>query len=227
MGDYRDPRYRDDSDDEYRSTTIRRYKIKPSHDDRYENVEVEDDFRSRYSGRTRDEFVEVERRPERPRSAFEPPPPPVDDRRSTAAFYERDINREYSYGDPDRGRITVYESKDSDDDKRSRHRHDDEIKVERRYEDRYEDSLGRSNVTFIEWGDAMSPLLPPDYLEVELHLTDPDGAPPADAADPDTGDEPRRILVRPRGDDWLRRFVGLSADLGPWKPSGQHPEQDS
>lgn len=138
---YRDPRYRnrdDVSDGDYSHTTVRRYKIKPGHDNRYENIEVEDDHRSRFSARARDDVLEFERRPERPRSAFAPP----DDRR--AAFYERDINREFAYGDPDRGRITVYEGKDSDqDDKRSRHtHHEDEIRVERRYEDRYEDSLG-------------------------------------------------------------------------------------
>lgn len=142
MGDiYRDPRYRDrddGSEDEYRHTTVRRYKIKPSHDGRYENIDVEDDHRSRFSGRTRDEPIEFERRSERPRSVLEA----TDDRRS--AFYEREAPKEYSYGDPDRGRIMVYESKDSDqDDKRSRHTHrDDEIRVERRYEERYEDSLG-------------------------------------------------------------------------------------
>jgi tRNA threonylcarbamoyladenosine biosynthesis protein TsaE len=74
-----------------------------------------------------------------------------------------------------------------------------------------DDVLGRRGVTFIEWADAMSPLLPPGYLEVELRL------PPVSAAEaPDGGDELRRITVRPRGHDWLRRMAGLRADLIRW-----------
>ncbi|MEX2619350.1 MAG: tRNA (adenosine(37)-N6)-threonylcarbamoyltransferase complex ATPase subunit type 1 TsaE [Egibacteraceae bacterium] len=81
----------------------------------------------------------------------------------------------------------------------------------------YEDVLAASHVTFIEWGDAMSPLLPADYLEVELSLED---LPPGSAASGAQGDvplqEPRRIVVRPHGADWARRLTDLAADLSPW-----------
>jgi tRNA threonylcarbamoyladenosine biosynthesis protein TsaE len=76
----------------------------------------------------------------------------------------------------------------------------------------YEEALDRDWVTFIEWGDAMSPLLPVDHLEVEFHLPKPDEAEPAD-----TDTEPRLLLVRAHGSDWARRMVGLAADLQPWR----------
>ncbi|MGH8902709.1 MAG: tRNA (adenosine(37)-N6)-threonylcarbamoyltransferase complex ATPase subunit type 1 TsaE [Egibacteraceae bacterium] len=41
----------------------------------------------------------------------------------------------------------------------------------------YEEALDRDWVTFIEWGDAMSPLLPVDHLEVEFRLPEPDQGP--------------------------------------------------
>lgn len=75
----------------------------------------------------------------------------------------------------------------------------------------YEEVLDRHHVTFIEWGDAMSPLLPAEHLEVELALGDL----PAAAAVM-TADEPRRIVVRPHGDDWARRVSSLAADLQRW-----------
>jgi len=73
----------------------------------------------------------------------------------------------------------------------------------------YEEVFDRTRVTFIEWGDAMSPLLPIDHLELEFHLPPPE--------DDIEGTSPgRRIVVRPRGEDWLRRFPALAADLQPW-----------
>jgi len=74
----------------------------------------------------------------------------------------------------------------------------------------YEEALDRDWVTFIEWGDAMSPLLPVDYLEVELRLPEP-GARPQD------GDDPRLLLVRAHGDDWAKRLAGLAADVQRWR----------
>jgi tRNA threonylcarbamoyladenosine biosynthesis protein TsaE len=88
----------------------------------------------------------------------------------------------------------------------------------------YEDALDGRHVTFIEWGDAISPLLPPNYLEVEFRLPDPDSRRQAPGAVERAGPGPaqgfedeRRIFVRPRGDDWVRRCVGLAADLQPWR----------
>ncbi|HUH08266.1 MAG TPA: tRNA (adenosine(37)-N6)-threonylcarbamoyltransferase complex ATPase subunit type 1 TsaE [Egibacteraceae bacterium] len=66
----------------------------------------------------------------------------------------------------------------------------------------YEEALDDGAVAFIEWGDAMSPLLPRDHLEIELRVGE--------------SDDQRRIVVRPRGDDWLRRGPGLAVDLLRW-----------
>lgn len=73
----------------------------------------------------------------------------------------------------------------------------------------YDEALEGCWVTFIEWGDAMSALLPGEHLEVELRVD-------ADPAAPVTEAEPRRIVVRPHGDDWMRRVADLTADLQPW-----------
>jgi tRNA A37 threonylcarbamoyladenosine biosynthesis protein TsaE len=73
-------------------------------------------------------------------------------------------------------------------------------------------------VTFIEWGDAMQPLLPADHLEIDFRSSEPDG----EAGD---DDEVRKIVMRPRGADWRRRIVGLAVDCAPWRPNGP-PELD-
>lgn len=79
----------------------------------------------------------------------------------------------------------------------------------------YEEVLDRTRVTFIEWGDAMSPLLPAEHLELEFHL------PPITLDASDSELDLRRIVLRARGDDWRRRMVGLRADLAPWTPAGE------
>ena len=81
----------------------------------------------------------------------------------------------------------------------------------------YEDVLGDTHVTFIEWGDAVSPLLPAEHLEIELALA----AAPAAEALPET--EPRRIVVRPHGDSWARRVSDLAPDLAPWARRDEEP----
>lgn len=78
----------------------------------------------------------------------------------------------------------------------------------------YGEALDRDWVTFVEWGDAMSPLLPVDHLEVEFHLPEPTEAEPTGI---DTDTEPRLLLIRAHGHDWARRMVGLAADLQPWR----------
>lgn len=75
----------------------------------------------------------------------------------------------------------------------------------------YDEVLDHEHVTFIEWGDAMSPLLPAEHLELEFTLS---ATAPPDGVVPVT--EPRRIVVRPHGDDWARRLTRLAADLLPW-----------
>jgi tRNA threonylcarbamoyladenosine biosynthesis protein TsaE len=85
----------------------------------------------------------------------------------------------------------------------------------------YEEALDRNWVTFIEWGDAMSPLLPVDHLEVEFRLPEPaqgaGGRPPADQGAEDVDTEPRLLAVRAHGHDWTRRMVGLAVDLQRWR----------
>ena len=90
-------------------------------------------------------------------------------------------------------------------------------------------------VTFIEWGDAMQPLLPADHLEIEFSCpAEPVRPSPADpghaefrataSADPpmadDDGDEVRTVVLRPRGPDWKRRIVSVAVDCGPWRDDG-------
>lgn len=80
----------------------------------------------------------------------------------------------------------------------------------------YDEVFDRSCVTFIEWGDAISPLLPRDHLELEFRL------PPPETWTPQDTDE-RVIVVRPRGEDWLRRLSTLADDLQAWT-SAADPE---
>lgn len=74
----------------------------------------------------------------------------------------------------------------------------------------YDEMLEGEFVTFVEWADAMAPLLPADHLEVELALAEPP------TADEVWDAQPRRIVVRPRGHDWARRLPRLSGGLAPW-----------
>ncbi|OAQ90256.1 hypothetical protein VFPFJ_04415 [Purpureocillium lilacinum] len=140
---YRD-RDSDDDDDRYRSTTVTRYKVNSGRGsdrfDRSERVEVDDDRRSRFSARTSGDFLDDRRGPlspsDRPRSAFEP-----GGDRSRTVYYERDVERDVRR-EPDRSRVAAYDG-DRDWDRRSHHtRHDDEIKVEKKFEERFDDDHG-------------------------------------------------------------------------------------
>lgn len=71
----------------------------------------------------------------------------------------------------------------------------------------------RGAVTFIEWGDAMRPLLPAAHLEVELRT-------PQELTAAADGDTRRLITLRPYGADWNRRIVGLAVDCAPWRVDG-------
>ena len=84
------------------------------------------------------------------------------------------------------------------------------------------DDVGRS-VTFIEWGDAMQPLLPADHLEIEFRALDGGASGPHD----ESGDEVRSVVLRPRGADWKRRIVELAVDCGPWRSNGGPPKLDT
>jgi tRNA threonylcarbamoyladenosine biosynthesis protein TsaE len=81
----------------------------------------------------------------------------------------------------------------------------------------FDEVSDRSAVAFVEWGDAMSQLLPPDHLEVELRL-----APLGSLAPQETiaAEEERRITVRGRGDRWAGRLATASGVLDPWRVDG-------
>ncbi len=66
----------------------------------------------------------------------------------------------------------------------------------------FEDLLDPGGVIFIEWGQAIAPLLPPSYLHVDLRADE---------------DETRRIAVVARGPRWAPRWEKLEAALGDWR----------
>lgn len=74
----------------------------------------------------------------------------------------------------------------------------------------YDDVGEGPGVAFIEWGDAMAPLLPADHLEVELRLGDP-------TVNGDALAEERCICLRAHGDDWRRRLQVLAGALAQWE----------
>ncbi|KAG5952470.1 hypothetical protein E4U53_000774 [Claviceps sorghi] len=139
---YRDS---DSEDDRYRRTTVTRYKVTPDkHSERFERVErtervdVDDDRRSRYSGRASGDLLDA-------RSSF---PPAVDLRR-----------------DADRSRITVYEAKETDRewDKRSHHGHHpaEELRLETRTEERFDDNHGHDIERYRKETEYYVPQSPP------------------------------------------------------------------
>jgi tRNA threonylcarbamoyladenosine biosynthesis protein TsaE len=64
--------------------------------------------------------------------------------------------------------------------------------------------LDEGGVVAIEWGDAVVPVVPSDYLEVRLTLTD--------VATPDG----REIELRPVGSRWGVRLRVLAEAIAPW-----------
>ncbi len=62
--------------------------------------------------------------------------------------------------------------------------------------------LDEGGVVLIEWGDAITPVLPHDYLEVRLTF----GA----------GDDDREIALRPVGARWAGRADSLASALARW-----------
>lgn len=63
--------------------------------------------------------------------------------------------------------------------------------------------LDEGGVVLVEWGDAITPVLPHDLLEVRLTF----GA----------GDDDRVLALRPVGPGWAARAEGLTAAVAPWK----------
>jgi len=62
--------------------------------------------------------------------------------------------------------------------------------------------LDEEGVTLIEWGDAVIPALPPEFLEVRLELGDDDDA--------------RVVHLRGAGSTWAARDDALRGALGRW-----------
>ncbi|HVE45736.1 MAG TPA: tRNA (adenosine(37)-N6)-threonylcarbamoyltransferase complex ATPase subunit type 1 TsaE [Acidimicrobiales bacterium] len=62
--------------------------------------------------------------------------------------------------------------------------------------------LDDGGVALVEWGDAITPGLPADFLEVRMELGD--------------GDDDRRLDLRVVGPSWTARMRPLSAALARW-----------
>lgn len=71
-------------------------------------------------------------------------------------------------------------------------------------------------VTFLEWADAVRPLLPDDRLEIELSIPDPAAA--TTRGDVEVGDDEdrRTATVRGFGPRWTERADALTDAVRPW-----------
>lgn len=76
----------------------------------------------------------------------------------------------------------------------------------------WDEAVDGTRVSFVEWGDAMSPLLPDEHLEVELRALEDPLAP--------VGEEPRQVAMRAHGDGWKRRLDELAPALAEWREQG-------
>jgi tRNA threonylcarbamoyladenosine biosynthesis protein TsaE len=61
----------------------------------------------------------------------------------------------------------------------------------------FEEFLDPAEIVLIEWGDAIAPLLPKRFLEIEFHRAD------------GTDDDERALYFRPRGLDWIRKLDSM------------------
>jgi tRNA threonylcarbamoyladenosine biosynthesis protein TsaE len=69
----------------------------------------------------------------------------------------------------------------------------------------FEDLLDPAGVVFVEWGDAIAPLLPDEHLRVELRAEDGDA---------------RRLSFTGRGVRWAGRWERLEGLLAAWRADG-------
>jgi tRNA threonylcarbamoyladenosine biosynthesis protein TsaE len=88
--------------------------------------------------------------------------------------------------------------------------------------------LDDGGVVLIEWGDAILPVLPNDYLEVRLMYPPVPPVPPVGGGESGSpGEDERRIVLRAVGPAWGRRQVSLLHAIAPWaeapngSPAGQ------
>jgi tRNA threonylcarbamoyladenosine biosynthesis protein TsaE len=96
--------------------------------------------------------------------------------------------------------------------------------------------LDDGGVVLIEWGDAILPVLPNDFLEVRLTFGDgPPGAHDvASEAGPDPGSDPvpdppddeRLVVLRTVGPSWVHRQVSLLQAITPWAVAPTVPPAD-
>lgn len=92
--------------------------------------------------------------------------------------------------------------------------------------------LDDGGVVLIEWGDAILPVLPNDYLEVRL--TFGDGGPGAGDAESDAAigsaagaaDDERLVVLRAVGPGWFHRQVSLLEAITPWAEAPTVPPVD-
>ena len=72
--------------------------------------------------------------------------------------------------------------------------------------------LDEDAVMLVEWGDAVLPALPDQYLEVRITFGD--------------GDDERLLELRPCGGSWPARARLLSEVIGPWRTAGDHHDDE-
>lgn len=73
--------------------------------------------------------------------------------------------------------------------------------------------LDDGGVTVIEWGDAVAPALPADYLEIRFTFVDAD-------------DDERLLELVPVGTRWMARTRAVAAALSPWIHEADVPAAD-
>jgi tRNA threonylcarbamoyladenosine biosynthesis protein TsaE len=79
----------------------------------------------------------------------------------------------------------------------------------------FDELVGDTAVTVVEWGDRVGPLLPPDRLDVELAFTG--------------RDDERAVTVEPMGRAWALRDDALAAvvEQGGETPGGEIPGEEA
>lgn len=77
--------------------------------------------------------------------------------------------------------------------------------------------LDDGSVTVIEWGDAIAPVLPHDYLEVHLRFVEFDALEPG--ADEAELSEHRLVELVPVGPRWSARVRAMRAAVARWVPA--------